>query len=126
MCRVISTRGLDGKRKLLVHSDDYDEFLSMEWAYYKGLESALTRGEYFRVESNPQSRGSLTAIAEALAKKKGFREFIPPRYRDRFKKRPIKGEDVLEMLTGIIQREAESERRYKLENPTHKAPVDVR
>lgn len=104
-CSVISLKKSEGKRRLFVHSADYDAFLHTEWAYYKGLEEALARGEYYRRRIRPEA---LDQLARRLASDNRFRELIPKRYRDRFEQREIDAQDVYLTLDSIIQREAKA------------------
>jgi hypothetical protein len=105
-CRVISLNTDPAESTLLVQSADYDSYLHMEWAYYKGLESALARGQYYKSNIVRALEGkALERFAARLAKNPQFRDLIPKRYRDRFPDRKIEDEDVCFMLSGIIQRE---------------------
>jgi hypothetical protein len=110
-CRVISLNQERGKWKLLVHSDDYDEFLRMHWPYYKALEGVLTRGEYYRVASGLHS--SPRPIAEAIVSSARFQDWLTQTHGERFQQRPIHWPDVSLMLAGIIEREGESIRRVE-------------
>jgi hypothetical protein len=110
-CRVISLNQEGGKWKLLVHSDDYDEFLRMHWPYYKTLEGLLTRGEYYRVASGLHT--SPHPLAEAVVNSSRFRAWLTQTHGEQFQKRPIHWPDVSLMLGGIIEREGESIRRVE-------------
>jgi hypothetical protein len=105
-CSIISLQPNPGEATLLVQSADYDTYLHMEWAYYKGLESALARGQYYKSKTVQAMEGvALTSFAARLAKNPQFRDMIPKRYRDCFPNRKIEGKDVCIMLSGIIERE---------------------
>jgi hypothetical protein len=115
-CRVISLERRPGQWwELLVQSADYDNFLHMEWPYYKGLESALGRGQYYKSHAIQALSGAdLKQFAQGLSENARFRDLIPKRYRDCFQRRAIQGFDVSLMLKGIAERERQSRERWQL------------
>jgi hypothetical protein len=115
-CRVISLIRDGGKLRLLVHSDDYDEFLRIHWPYYKTLEGILTRGEYYRPEVTSGLRSSPCVFAEAVVSSVRFQGWITKTYGERFQE-PIYWPDFKLMLGGIIKREGESIRRVESQRP---------
>lgn len=108
-CRIIRMDRQRGRRALLVQSADYDAFLAMEWAYYKGLETALGRSEFYKDPTSSTYKDSdYLQISEQLACDPKFRDLIPRWFRDRFEGRKIDAYEVRFMLKGLIEREAKS------------------
>jgi hypothetical protein len=102
--------------KLALQSSDYDIFLQMQWPYYKGLESAMSRGRYFKSDAIlALSNEALKQFVEGemLADPK-FPGLIPSRFRQQFEEREIEKEDVYLMLKGIIERERAAIHRLNL------------
>jgi hypothetical protein len=115
-CRVISLARPGRQWTLLVQSADYDDFLHMQWPYYKGLESALARGQYYKSKAVQGLNGAkLEEFAKELAANPRFRDLIPKRYRQHFEQRSIHRRDVHLMLTGIIERERRSREDRQLQ-----------
>lgn len=110
---------------LVVQSADYDALLHMQWAYYKGLESALSRGRYFKSKAILSlSEHALKRFAyEDVATDPSFRNLIPITFRERIRERPIEGEDVYLMLHGLIARERDALTRWEAQ---HIPKVDPR
>jgi Trypsin-like peptidase domain len=116
-CVVVSNRSSGQARwKLALQSSDYDIFLQMQWPYYKGLESAMSRGRYFKSDAIlALSNEALKQFVEGemLADPK-FPGLIPSRFRQQFEEREIEKEDVYLMLKGIIERERAAIHRLNL------------
>jgi hypothetical protein len=86
----------------------------MEWAYYKGLESALARGQYYKSRAVRALEGkALENFAKQLAGNQEFYNLIPKPYRNRMRSRTIKADEVKFMLAGIIQRERSATDRLR-------------
>ena len=101
--------------ELLVQSADYDQSLHLEWSYYKGLESALSRGQYYKSEAIQLLKGAaLKQFCHELSSNQKFIDLIPHRYRRQCLKRKIRGVEVSIMLAGIIKRERESRQKWQL------------
>lgn len=114
-CQVISLERAGQQWELLVQSADYDQSLHMEWPYYKGLESALSRGQYYKSEAIQLLKGAaLKQFCHELSSNQKFIDLIPHRYRKQFLKRKIRAAEVSVMLAGIIKRERESRERWQL------------
>ncbi len=110
---VISVRRDSNGPVVLVHSTDYDDFLRRSWSYYKGLEAALTMGEYYKWKTSRRSESALELLAGNLAKSGEILKLIPRHYQDLFGGRKIQKQDIHFMLTGIMQREQESIKRHE-------------
>jgi hypothetical protein len=82
-------------------SEDYDSFLISEWAYYKGLEAALSTNDLYK---RTWSESALRTIIKTRLMQNDFvRKAMPDRYRKQIEGRPILEADVELVLRGLIE-----------------------